>query len=298
MDEFDEQNAEREPTEEEILAGAQARLLENRQRLAFTTETLTPLIAALPDRFLGATSSTACLFFCAGMCGAETARGAYCDKCAAAQRQQLRAMGLAAAYESLAPSGAMNWCRFGTEEYKARSAKAIVATKTLAPANKKRALELLTRGAWSRKVGNLLILGPKRIGKTIMVIAMGHKILDAALAGGLDAEAFGFAKWLRSMTGLDVGRARAETKLGDEPYLITSAKSASLLILDEIGFEDERQDPNAVRDIIYDRYRHGGKKPTIATSGCTKAELNKRYGSSMVERLTDMGECIDLHGEP
>ena len=285
-----------EPSDQQILDEAQAKLEARRRELARQEprglgrlDIPLPVGVPLP---VGPQR-----FYCAGFCGGEVpARGGYCDPCAAAQRRDMRAMYLAPAYDSLSPGGAMAWCRFGTDEYKTRAARAFEAAKKLHGERRQRALGFLCAGAWQRAKGNLLVLGPKRIGKTLMVVALGHKILDAALGGGLDAESFAFARGLRFVTGMDLGRARAQSKLGEEPALVKLANAARLLILDEIGYEDDRHDPNAVRDIIYERYRASGGRPTIVTSGCTLAELKARYGAPCVERLTDLGEVLDLHG--
>lgn len=282
-----------QPSEAEILGAAQAQLIANRRALARLEQPgPTPLANSIQ-----ASPSREPVFFCAGGCGgAVPQRGGYCEPCAEAQRRDLRAMYLAPAYESLSPGGALAWCRFGTSEYKTRSARAFDAARRLPTDRRDRALELLCAGKWNRRSGNLLVLGPKRIGKTLLVVAMGHKILDTALEGKLDAEAFAFVCGLRFITGLDLGRARSQSKLGEEPALIRKANGARLLILDEIGYEDDRHDPNAVRDVIYKRYEASGRRPTILTSGRTLSELKERYGAPCVERLTDLGEVLDLHG--
>ncbi len=233
-------------------------------------------------------------FFCAGNCGKDVAaRGGYCAECGAEDRRRVQAMFLAGARESLSPNGALDWCRVANDKYIKGTVRALALAKTCASA--RRAVELIQSAFWKLEHGNLLFIGPKRIGKTNTAIAIGHKMLDAATSKPMRREVFEFIAGIRFVTGIELGRARTESKMGDEPAIVRRAKNATLLILDEIGFEDDKMDPHAVRDVVFHRYRFGNQRPSIVTSGATKEQLALRYGASMVERLTDLGELIDLH---
>jgi DNA replication protein DnaC len=133
------------------------------------------------------------------------------------------------------------------------------------------------------------------MGKTSCAVAIGHRILDQAEAGKVDATGFAFASKLRFVSAIDLARARSDRARSDaEPRIIREAKCASLLILDEIAYEATKFDPQVVRDVIYERYRYGAKRPMIVTSGARMAELHERYGEAMIRRITDMGSVIDL----
>lgn len=283
--------SQNEQTDDEIIAQAQERLTEARKLLAqLPTDTMAPLTV----KRYGARGDGPPIFFCAGGCKADVAiRGSYCPKCADEKRREERAVFFAPARESLSPNGALDWCRVGRPEYIAGTKRAIECAKHCA--DPKRAMDLIQRAVWKRDNGNLLFVGPQRIGKTNTVIAIGNRLLDAAERPQLTRDDLDFLCGIRFVTGLDLARARSETSFGHEPALIRRAKNATLLILDEIGFEDDKFDPHAVRDVVYHRYRMGRSSPTLVTSGCTVAELAKRYGAAMVERLTDLGELIDLH---
>lgn len=237
------------------------------------------------------------VFRCAGGCDKTVARrGVYCGECAAEDRLRQRQMMLAEAYASVSRVGsdggdgdALKWCRAGTPEYIAATQRARSAAATLAERNV--AMALIERGGWGRELGNVVILGPKRIGKSKTAVACAHRFLDKALRGELDAGAFRFARGIRVISGLKLGRARLTTRLGEVPELERVAQRATLLIIDEVGFEE---DSTVIRDVIYERCEDR-RRPTFLTSGLTLAALQDRYGAPTIERLREHGHIIDLH---
>lgn len=194
--------------------------------------------------------------------------------------------------------GALGWCRIGDPAYVAATSKARAIAATLAEPHRAAALDLATTARWSRKTGNLLILGPTGVGKTRILVAIGLRILDAAVEKG-DADLVDFAARIAWTTGLDLAEARSRHKLGGgEAPEIARAKKASLLLLDEIGFESRRLDPDAIQNVIYARYHAG--LPTIVASGRTTAELEDPrtgYGAAALRRLWEpgRGRLVDLH---
>lgn len=233
---------------------------------------------------------------CAGGCATEvTPRGSYCLSCAHLWRQRARCQELARAYASLDPDEKLAWCRRETSEYQRRVEGALTASRALADETARtRAHEVFARAAWKPTDGNIVLLGESGIGKSTAMIAIGHRILDAASAGRLDATAYKLARGIRYVSGLELGRAVAKHQLGEgDPPLVASAKRASLLLLDEVGYEEQRFDPHAVRDVLDARYR--AFAPTITTSGKTLVELNERYGAATMRRLTQSGAVINLH---
>lgn len=234
---------------------------------------------------------------CEGGCGAAVCkRRTWCAACAEESRAQVRKLALATAYESVSLGGALGWCRAGTPEYEARTARALEIAKRRDP----RAAELLRTAVWKRAWGSLLVIGPTSIGKSTLLVAIGHRILDAALSGQTDLGQFYAAMRLRAVSGKDLAKAEKRHPLGvrAEPPEISGAKKASILLLDEIGFEDQSFDPHAVRDVIRDRATRG--LPTLATSGRTRGELDERYGAATLAHLVDQGRghTIDLHDQP
>jgi len=243
---------------------------------------------------------------CAGNCGGEVdRRGGYCATCAALAAFKRRACTLQAAYDSVSPDGSLDWCRANvatadgktgpTPEYAAATSKALALARRLPDAGlRERAVSLVSAAMWKRKMRSVLLLGPTGIGKSKVVVAAALRVLDAALYGTvMDADALRFAARIRFASGTQLGRARQQSKLGAEPPIIARARSASLLVLDEIGFEESRGDPLAIRDVIYDRYDIGA--PIIATSGLRAEQLEARYGEATMRRLWETGVVVDLH---
>lgn len=225
---------------------------------------------------------------CQGGCATVVpTRGAWCPTCAEDGRRKARDLEVAEARETFSPGGALNWCRAGTPEYVAAVAKAAASVPpTLA--------KIVTHAAWTRNTGSVLLIGPTDYGKTRILAAIGHRVLDYAVkVGWKQPEIMRFARGVRYVSALDIGRARSQTKF-EEPEIVRMAKGASLLLLDEVGYEEERFDPHAIRDILRARFDPVWK-PTIAASGKTWAELSERYGEPTLRTLTCKGVLMDLH---
>jgi DNA replication protein DnaC len=95
------------------------------------------------------------------------------------------------------------------------------------------------------------------------------------------------------VNGLALTLAPSQHRLGDgEPPLLATAKGATLLLLDEVGFEMHLE---VIRDVIFHRYERGA--PTIVASERTAEELEGRYGAALMRRLWESGRgmLIDLH---
>ena len=240
---------------------------------------------------------------CAGWCGRPTERrGWECADCGALRALGNRRAGLAAAVATVPE---LDWCRVETEKY-VESTAGIRARALTLPAGPERelALDLVERARWRRSTGSVLILGATDEGKSMVAIAIAHRLLDRALSGyprPIDDDAFRFARGTRFATGIELGLARSQHKLGDgDAKPVQEAMDASLLVLDEVGYE---RDAETIRDVLYARYgtRAGTvavpskARPTIITSGRTLDELNERYGNASVRRLPTLGHVIDLH---
>lgn len=88
--------------------------------------------------------------------------------------------------------------------------------------------------------------------------------------------------------------ARRCHPLGEgEPKLLVDAPEAALLLLDDLG-QDERRD-NVMMDVLDARYDAG--LPTVCTSGFTLEQLSERYGQALVRRITETngkGRIVNL----
>lgn len=149
---------------------------------------------------------------------------------------------------------------------------------------------------WHRGLGNGLVCGPTGVGKTVSAVALVHKILDRACQGAKKSD-FDFACRVRFVDASNLARARRESRLGEEPEILTEAGDASLLVIDEMGFEPWHSERDrALFDVLNERYSQGGY--TIVTTGRTEAEFRARYGAAMVRRIVDgdRGFVLDLFG--
>jgi chromosomal replication initiation ATPase DnaA len=82
-----------------------------------------------------------------------------------------------------------------------------------------------------------------------------------------------------------LGVARTQHALGaGEPELVSSALSAKILVLDDVGAERDTT-TNAIPDVISERFDN--QSPTWITSAMTKAEMAKRYGGGVARRAFD-----------
>lgn len=239
------------------------------------------------------------VFRCVGGCGEEVpTRGAWCPGCAEKSLETVANMRLEAARESISPEGARDWCTPGNAAYAKATKKALallarVGDKTHAAVMR----ELFTGAQWSPRIGNILLLGPTGIGKSKILAAMGLALIATARRSR-DPAALDFAAGVTWVSGLELARERARHPLGGEdPPLVRRAKRASLLLIDEIGFEEDRLDPHAVRDVL--RYRYEPQQRfVIVASGATRAQLDDRYGEPTVRMVWDHGDrghLVDLH---
>lgn len=226
---------------------------------------------------------------CEGGCRtAVPTRHDWCPACGALAGQRAREMQVARARRSVTPDGALEWCRAGTEEYLA----SVAGARALANAEQRRLIE---RAVWTREMGSVLFIGETGIGKSKFLTAVANKVLDlAAATSPADLDRLHFAAGVRRISALDLAQARSQTKFGEEPAIIRTAKTATLLLLDEVGYEDRKLDPHAIRDVLRARYEPK-MMPTIVASGMTYTELEERYGAATLRTLTGRGVLIDLH---
>lgn len=129
----------------------------------------------------------------------------------------------------------------------------------------------------------VLLIGPSGEGKTVLAIAAG-RIVEARAGGRRRA----LPVWTTAI-GLEQARMAHPLGMGEAP-LVTRAKRAPLLILDDLG--QDTSTGGAVVEVIMDRYNAGRR--TWVTTGLDAAsrvgtypELERRYGAGVRRRLTD-----------
>jgi DNA replication protein DnaC len=137
------------------------------------------------------------------------------------------------------------------------------------------------------------LLGETGKGKTVSVVALMHRILDRASEAGISIVDYDWAKRMRFMSAPSLATARRNCALGEEAPLVIEAIMASLLVLDEVGFEvfDPTRD-TTLFEVLDARYLEN--KPTIVTSGRTEEEFRARYGAALMRRITDRGMVVNL----
>lgn len=196
------------------------------------------------------------------------------------ESRSIRRQQVDATIERIIPEG-MRWARLGTPEWGKVEAK------------ERRVGDFVRR--WNRDAGSVLILGPTGAGKTAAAIALMFRILNRASKPEETERNVRWALGMKFIDASELGVARRNSKLGDEAGLVEQAKRASLLVLDEVGFEPFTQVPY---EVVNARYLAGS--PTIITSGllCSKRknvnEFAKRYGAAFMRRITDRGGIINL----
>lgn len=196
--------------------------------------------------------------------------------------QSVRQQQVIASMDRLIPMG-MRWAHLGSEQW------AKVEHK------EPRMGEFARR--WNRNAGSTLILGPTGSGKTAAAIALLTRILNRASNPEETSRNVRWALGMRFVDAAELVVARRNSRLGDEADLVEKAKSASLLVLDELGFETFSQVPY---EVVNARYMSGA--PTIITSGLRRSrqggkyvdEFAARYGASFMRKITDRGGVINL----
>lgn len=191
-----------------------------------------------------------------------------CDACRETKRLADRRLLLGPSRRALSD---MPWAVWGGK-WATTSAKSIVA-------------EL---GRWVPAKGNLVLCGPTGCGKTTASVARIRKLVESA-EQTCPPEDFRFACGVRFAAAADLATARKQHPLGSgEPIEIEAAIDATLLILDEVGFESQQD--TAIPELADIRYRKA--RTTITTTGLTPAEMIARYGEATVRKLVGSGKLI------
>lgn len=133
--------------------------------------------------------------------------------------------------------------------------------------------------AWRWEHGTRLWLGVTGCGKSTAAAWLFRKLVYIGVTGG--GEPWELAARMSWFKATELSGARREHPLGHgEAPEVREAASASLLFLDDLGWE---RDTSATSDVLALRYE--AQLPTIATSGKTRDELSEFYGAAVVRKL-------------
>lgn len=197
------------------------------------------------------------------------------DKRSAAQQNERF---LARAYATI--PRAMSWCRLEDElfEKRIKPTTRVWVTK------------------WSRRAGSVVLTGRTGIGKTIAAVALLHRVLDSARDGKASQPDLRWASRSAFVSAQELAIDRRTHPLGEEAPLVERSKHASLLVLDEVGFEVfQPERDTSLFEVLDQRYKQSS--PTIVTTALNEQQLRKRYGEALVRRLLDVGKMLELSNQ-
>lgn len=212
-------------------------------------------------------------------CGQDVGRNCWiCDACIEPQRREDRARELKPARDSIDDD--YRWACFGNPLLLTRIAGR--------PTQIAGAMALLSQG---EKV--VTIVGATGTGKTSLACAMLSSVIEAGVNLQCDGDTLRRAKRARFYHAYDLSVARGEHRLGgNEPPKITDAKTASVLVLDELGRDDRKT--SDVAEVIRRRLAMG--LPTIVTTWQTQSEIAAAYDGGIARRLYQRATLIRLGG--
>lgn len=218
-----------------------------------------------------------------------------CDACrrdALARARQQRADGIRA--EVMAPAGAA----FAGLTLDGEALARRVAPKVIRAAQECRALVVSDDDtAFPR----LLLLGGTGAGKTSLATAVFRWHLDNALAtvasGGERADhSEAFARGMLWVSSMALARARREARFGAEPDLVRRARTATVLLIDDLGQEPPSEQADVVA-ILAERHQQEARTlvtcgfPLVADAG---PSVESRYGAHLVRRLSERAHVLAL----
>jgi DNA replication protein DnaC len=140
--------------------------------------------------------------------------------------------------------------------------------------------ERMARAATSLKARAVLFNGPSASGKTSLAVAMMRAWVDETAEPALFALA------------TELATCKGRARYGAEPGELTNAKSASLLVLDELGPEDYRAPSSPVTEVVF--FRHAHAKPTWITTWTTHSDRVERYGDGFARRVVEAARIFSL----
>jgi len=147
----------------------------------------------------------------------------------------------------------------------------------------------------------VVLWGNTGCGKSTLAAAVALATIRSALPTpdfSPPAAVVAMARGFRWVEAVDLGEARREDKLGQVPKLIAQARSAPLLVLDELGREN---DPDVIYRILQARMGLTGSdpaRPTLITTAKTPTELRAHYDAGVWRRIQDpnFALILQVHG--
>lgn len=134
---------------------------------------------------------------------------------------------------------------------------------------------------WRWGDDNLLMLGATKAGKTTAAAYLVRQLLGLGVHHG--GEALEKAKLIRWQSCRDLTFTVREFPLGHGmPEAIQRCENARLLVLDDIGANDDKATLERILNVRYER-----SWPTITTSGLRYRELVNIFGEALVRRITE-----------
>ena len=128
-----------------------------------------------------------------------------------------------------------------------------------------------------------MLVGPYGCGKTHLAASIVHRCAEFGIAGVFVVVPELLA---RIRTSYRTGDGKAEA-------VIDMAKSAKLLILDDLGAEKASE---WVKEQLYMlvNYRYEHMLPTVVTTNCSGAELEQELGRRTLSRLVEMTKPVNI----
>ncbi len=136
------------------------------------------------------------------------------------------------------------------------------------------------------KAQGLMLMGGYGTGKTHLAVAILRETAEAGIPG----------MFVVVPDLLGKMRASFGQKDGKAEELVTTAKNAQLLVLDDLGAENPSPwVVELVYVLINHRYEH--MLPTVITTNCSGRELEATFGRRIVSRLAEMTVPVNIRAE-
>lgn len=128
------------------------------------------------------------------------------------------------------------------------------------------------------KCGNLVILGPTDVGKTMLACAVGNTVMAEFMGSVTFGTVSDYCRQVRSSYGAN--RTGGKTEM----QILQVLRSADLAILDDVGVAtNATHNLEVLFDIVDGRWRDG--RPTIVTSNLNLEQLQSHLGDRFMKRL-------------
>lgn len=145
---------------------------------------------------------------------------------------------------------------------------------------------------WRWGGGNLVLMGATGCGKTSGAAHLVRRLcFEGAIRGG---EAFQLASMIRWQSCRDLSEIGRETKLGSgTPEAIQRCQYARLLVLNDLGANDDR---TTLERVLDSRYERGW--PTVTTTGLGADQIDALFGDALSRRIFecagDRGRFVEI----